>query len=159
MGGGTRANTHTHTRTNHWSSGFRTNRASSLRFQVKIVATQCYDLLSYSSTHKGFRKKKPKLVAELGEAPGPARSCSHRAPAPSPSSASRLARLAGEKASPRLRSPARAGSAGRLLRNKVTARPGPSEEDSGVRPGAAALCRAGRRASARHPRCRLTCLR
>lgn len=38
---------------------------------------QIHVTTSYSTTHKGFRKK-PKLVAELGEAPGPAR------PAPAP---------------------------------------------------------------------------
>ena len=58
MGGGARAHTHTHTHTHtYWSSGFSTNRVGSLRFQVKIVVAQCYDLLSYSYTHKGFQKK------------------------------------------------------------------------------------------------------
>lgn len=42
---------------------------------MKIVANQCYDVLSYSLHTKvgGGGRKKNKLVAELGEAPGPAR--------------------------------------------------------------------------------------
>jgi hypothetical protein len=45
---------------------------------VKVVS-HCYDLLPYSSTHKGS-KEKPKLVARLGEAPSPARSGSPTSP-------------------------------------------------------------------------------
>lgn len=82
-----RARTHTfiHTETHHTHtpSGFATNQTGSWRLQVR-AAKRPGDSSPYSSTHKGFTGETQKLVAELGETPGPGRSSSPRSSTPAP---------------------------------------------------------------------------